>query len=214
MVDYASRLDSLAEFFGKENLIVRRFSRDSWVNGRIEDDFLHCIGIEDASAFEALETPANTSLQGNTIEIKRIINKDASFTPEDSTYLGNFLRDLAPESGQLYPCSMLSREEVQELLRKFEPGNTHVSDTYIGDGTPLFSDRLPELPKWQADNPYMMEDVIRFFSAVTVDLHRENESLSREVRELRSQVNTLRSFREKVKHPVRTLWNRLFHRNR
>jgi hypothetical protein len=67
----------------------------------------------------------------------------------------------------------------------------------------------------------MTEDVISFFSAVTVSLHRENEeqrmeinALKHELSVMRTQVNNLRSFREKIKHPFRTLFNKLFHRKK
>lgn len=224
LVDYAAKLDSLQKLFGKENLIVRRFSKDDWINGSIIDDFMHCIGLDRTDEFLPLTEQTNPGLQGNTTEIKRIINHETNFSPEESLYLGNFLRELAPESGRRYPCAMLSQEEIRELLHKFEKGNERVATEYIQDGKPLFSDEIKDLPKWQADNPYMMEDVIRFFSAVSIDLRRENAALRKETEVLRkelSQLQTtvkneqqnLRTFKYKVKHPLRALWARLFHRN-
>jgi hypothetical protein len=139
-------------------------------------------------------------------------------SPEDHTYLGNILRGQAADFRKRYPCCMMAPEEIQDFLKQYEDGNARVSTEYISDGKPLFTDKIKELPKWQADNPYMTEDVISFFSAVTTSLHHENEEQRREINNLRhelsvirTQVDNLRSFREKIKHPFRTLFKRTGH---
>jgi FtsZ-binding cell division protein ZapB len=232
VVNYAKRLDEISGFFGKENLIVRRYEPDSWYHGSIIEDFLHAIGIELTEDFLPPARMVNLSLQGNTIEIQRIINKDDTLTTNECVYFGKNLRRLAPESGQRYPCSMLSREETENLLKKFKTGNSRVAKEYIGDGKPLFSEEISDLPKWQPDNPYMTEDIIRFFAAVTIDLHRENEQLREETKQLRQETKQLlrenehlrqdvsslrkdlRTFKDKLKHPVRTLFHMLFRRHK
>jgi hypothetical protein len=211
VVNYAKRLDEISEIFGKENLIVRRYEPDSWYHGTVIEDFLHAVGVGLTGDFLPPDQMVNPSLQGNTIEIQRILNKDDTFTTKECIYLGKTLRRLAPEAGQRYACSMLSREETEELLHKFETGNDRVAKEYIGDGKPLFSEGISDLPKWQPDNPYMTEDVIRFFAAVTIDLHRENEKLRGEIQSLRRDFRT---FKDKLKHPVRTLFNLLFNRHK
>jgi hypothetical protein len=115
----------------------------------------------------------------------------------------------------------MSPEEIEEFLGRYEDGNNRVSAEYIGDGKPLFTDEIKNLPKWQTDNPYMTGDVISFFSAVTVSLHQKNEeqrteinNLRQELSVMRTQIDNLRSFREKIKHPFRTLFNKLFHRQK
>jgi hypothetical protein len=225
VVNYAERLDEISGFFGKENLIVRRYEPDSWYHGSIIEDFLHAIGIELTEDFLPPARMVNLSLQGNTIEIQRIINKDDTLTTNECVYLGKNLRRLAPESGERYSFSALSHEETENLLQKFEAGNAYVAKEYIGDGKPLFSEEISDLPKWQPDNPYMTEDIIRFFAAVTIDLHRETESLHqenkrllRENERLRQDVSSLRkdlrTFKDKLKHPVRTLFHKIFHRHK
>lgn len=237
ILDYASQIDEIAGFFGKENTIVRRFEPDSWVNGSIIDDFMHCIGLERTPDFVPLPQDVNPGLYGNTVEIKRIINKNSFFTRKENVFLGNILKELSAECGKQYPCTMLSPEETRSYLSMYEEGNTHVAEAYIGDGKPLFSDKVKELPKWQPDNPYMTEDIIRFFSAVSINLYRENEGFRSELSGLHSELSELRdeltglrgelcslqsavksekqslhTFKYKLKHPFRTIWNCLFHR--
>lgn len=237
ILDYAARIDEIAGFFGKENIIVRRFEPDSWINGSIIDDFMHCIGLEITDDFLPLPQDVNPGLYGNTVEIKRIINKNTSFTRKENVFLGDILKELSVECGKQYPCTMLSPEETRSYLSLYEEGNAYVAETYIGDGKPLFSDRVKELPKWQADNPYMTEDIIRFFSAVSIDLRRENKQVRSELSELRGELSELRgelsglqgelnslqsvieneqqhlsTFKDKLKHPLHTILNRLLHR--
>lgn len=218
VVKYATQLDSMAKIFGKENLIVRRFDSGDWVNGDIIEDFMNCIGLSVTEEYQPLEKNANTGLQGNTTEMKRIINKDTTFTGEEVSYLGSILRSLSYEAGKRYPSSALSQEEIRKLLEIFKEENDRAAEEYMQDGKPMFSDEIKDLPKWQADNPYMQEDMIRFFSAVAIDLRRENRELRDEIKELRAAMKeerkNLSTFKYKLHHPLRTIWNRLFHRRK
>jgi hypothetical protein len=218
MLDYARRLDYLAEVFGKENLIVRRFDPKSWIHGSVIDDFMHCIGIDNTEDFISLTGKENPGLDENTTEIKRILSKNMDFTMEEGTYFRNVLLDLSVDAEDQRPrYSMLSAQEREELLKHFEADNAHIADTYVCDGKPLFSNSIKDEPKWTPDNPYMLEDVIRFFSTVTIDLRRENQSLQKDLITMHAQLekerNDLRTFKYKLKHPFRTLWNRIFHKN-
>lgn len=215
VLDYASKLDRMAELFGKENLIVRRFEPGSWVHHSIIHDFMDCIGLELTEEFTLPSRMVNPGLSGNNAEIKRIINRESSFSKEENTFLTGFLKELSPESGERYPCSMLSGEETRTLLNKYAAGNARVASEYIKDRRPLFSEDISDLPRWEKDNPYMTEDIIRFFSSVSISLRRENESLRQEIQELRQTIKddqkNFRMFKSRLKHPFRTIWNRMFH---
>lgn len=214
ILDYAARIDEIAGYFGKENVIVRRFEPESWIKGSIIDDFMHCIGLEVTEDFVPLPNDSNLGLYGNTVEIKRIINKNTSFAREENVFFGHILKDMSVESGKRYPCNMLSPEETRTFLERYAEGNAHVANVYIHDGKPLFSDRVKNLPKWQPDNPYMTEDIIQFFSQVSINLYRENQALRSDLTKLQTQFEreqqNLRTFKNKLKHPFRTLWCRIF----
>lgn len=214
VLDYAAKLDQTAQIFGKENLIVRRFDPESWVRHSIYHDFMDCIGLELTEEFLLPAQMVNPGLTENHTEIKRIINKDVSFSKEDNAYLSGFLTSLSARTEKEYFCSMLSPEETRALLGRYASGNLRVASEYIGDGKPLFSEEVSGLPKWDKDNPYMDEDMIRFFAAVSIGLHRENEELKQELLALRQAVQedrqNLRKFKEKLRHPLHTLWNQTF----
>lgn len=217
-LQYATTLDDISQYFGKENLIVRRFDRSDWKNGSIIDNFMDCIGLVHTDEYNELPEDVNPSLSENMAQIKRIINKNPAFSQEENAYLGRFLRNLSPESSKQYPCSMLSTDETRAFLEQFAEENERVVTDYIRDGRPLFSDEIKDLPKWQADNPYMLEDLIHFFSSVSIDLHRENECLKAELADLKKTVANeqylFRAFKQKLKHPLRTILNRIFHRTK
>ena len=238
ILEYASRLDELAAVFGRDRLTVRRYEKNSWKNGLIIDDFLACIGLEHTADFQDLETFKNPSLSENTVEIKRIINKETSFSQEENKYLYHFLREISADSTAAYPCSMLSASEAEELLHRFDDENARVAKEYIRDGKPLFAPVSGDKVKWMPDNPYLREDIIRFFSLATVDLKRENTQLKSDLDDLKNELSDLRqelsdlkkqtseqkktilrnhqqflTFKAKLKRPLRTLFGRLFHHN-
>ena len=245
ILEYASRLDELAAVFGRDQLTVRRYEKSSWKNGLIIDDFLACIGLEHTADFEELEALKNPSLSENTVEIKRIINKEPSFSQDENRYLYHFLREISADSSAAYPCSMLSKDEANELLHQFDGENARVAEEYICDGNPLFSRTPGETVKWSPDNPYLREDIIRFFALATVDLKRENTQLRSDLDDLKNELADLKqeltdtkqalsnlkkqtseqkktilrnhqqflTFKAKLKHPIRTLLDRLFHNN-
>lgn len=215
LLEYASRLDEIADILGKDSLIVRSFEPDSWLNDSLIDDFLHCIGLEHTEDFADSPADFNPSLSENMTYIKRLINMDASASKKDLSYLGQFLRELSASSCAQYPCSMLSVEETEDLLARFAQENASVKERYFSDDGPLFSGQIKPLPKWQPDNPYLYEDTVRFFSSAIMDLHRENQALRKDLIELQNMVHNeqhlFRVFKAKLKHPFRTFVNRLFH---
>ncbi|MDD6038133.1 MAG: hypothetical protein PUD20_04985 [bacterium] len=230
-LQYADTLDEISDIFGRDNLIVRRYDRSFWKNESIVDDFLDCIGLTHTAEYIDLPREINTSLSENMAQIKRIINKEQSFSKEENAFLLQFMRDLSPESEKQYPCSMLSADETRAFLAQFTEGNDRVAKEYLHDEKPLFSTEINELEKWNPDNPYMIEDLIRFFSAVSMNLRRENnrlqdelirtrtdlKRLNEEISDLRTVVKNeqrlFRLFKYKLKHPFRAILNRIFHRS-
>ena len=161
---------------GKENLIVRRFDAESWRDGSIIHDFMHEIGIDVTPEFHELEKNANLSLDKNTTEIKRILNQEESFTMKEISYMGKFLKKISENLlSRRITQKCLSKEELQQFLKKYETENERIAREYIGDGHPLFSNEVKDLPKWNPQNEKMQEEIIQFFAAVTMDLKKTNE---------------------------------------
>ena len=131
------------------------------------------------------------------------------FDAKQIAYMGNFLREISKNEKKKEPASMLSKEEVQQFLKKYADGNKRVAEEYIGDGAPAFSETVEDLPKWSPHNDAMPQDAFRFFTAVIADIYRENEEQKTEIRELKKEVESLKMFRDKIKHPSKIILNKL-----
>lgn len=225
MFAYGKKLDEIAEVIGKENLIVRRFAPYDWKDGSVIHDFMQAIGLDVTDAYHEDEEPVNLRLNKNETEIKRILNGCPEFSKKELAYMENVLREISAEYAEEPKTSMLTAAQRQQFLETYAAENMWAAE-YIGDGKPLFSTEIEDLPKWSASNDGMTESVIRFFSALFMELRRENERQEAELLRLRREnerqtveieklqddVAMLRRFRIKVKHPFRTVLNRLLHR--
>ena len=131
-----------------------------------------------------------------------------------------FFREVAladtAAAGDQYPCAWFSQEEAKQYLQQFEEGNQKIVDEYLKDGRPLFSDKIKDLPKWEPDNPFFKEDMIRVSAMSDLELlHRieelqtQNARMEAQLEQLEKKVERLetetRRFKETLKHPLRSL---------
>lgn len=203
-LNYYEKLERMASVVGKENITVRRFEREHFVGGTIYEDFLSVFGLSLTDEYSVSQEVRNIGLYGNTHEIKRVLNS----LPEikDSKVQGFIVKcllDFSKISQKEYPSEMLSKEEVEAFLAKYGSGNRKVAEEYLHEpGAELFDNTVKDLPKWEKDNPYMIDDLIRFTGSMGIRLHQENQELKKEVAELRRFVNH-------VRHPFKTVFRRI-----
>lgn len=208
-LDYYKKLETIADVLGKENIIVRIFEKERFEGGSIYSDFLKTVGLELTSEYQIRQSVKNMGLAGNTHEIKRVLNSLPEISERDTN---NFLRDILLDCSEIskkeYPCSMFSREEAKEFMAQYQKSNQCVLREYLKeDGEELFHTDIPDLPKWEKDNPYMQEDIIRFVGMSTIhlldEMKKENEKLKEEQEKLKCEFQ---EFRYKVKHPFFALY--------
>lgn len=201
-LDYYAALERISAVIGKENVIVRRFDKKSFYGGRIQADFLHCIGLEMNGEFQILQENVNMRLSGNMPEIKRILNTMPEMDAKENWFFWQALLTCSELSEKVYPCSVFSPEETAEFLARYEEGNRRITEEYLGEtGTALFREEIRNAPKWEKDNPYMQEDLIRFIGATNLLLLRRMEE---ENAKLRQELNTLKDY---LKHPVKAAFH-------
>ena len=203
-VDYYAALEKIAGALGRENVIVRRFQMQDFYGGTIQADFLHCMGLDLTEDFRVETEFANLKLSGNAPEIKRILNSLPNQTQKEKDFFKKTLKTCSPVFDEEYPCSPFSAKEAAEYVSRFEEGNRKVAEEYLGEpkGTPLFSGEYKETLKWEKDNPYMQDDVIRFVGETNRELLRRLEEQKKEIDRLQKE---LRNLKESFKHPLRTL---------
>lgn len=197
---YASHLKKLAAFFGKKNLIVRRFDPKRFAGGTIYSDFLQAVGLELTKEYHIEQAAKNTRLAGNTHEIQRVLNGMPGMNAAFHSFFRRALLSYADLSGEYYPCEMFSKAEAETFMKQYEEENREVSEEYF-NGEELFDMSWKDVPKWEKDNPQMQDDLIRFVGACCMQLAEDN-------RDLKSRVEWLGKSREGLRHPVYTMMKR------
>lgn len=199
-LDYYGKLKKLSAIVGKENITVRRFEKGRFEGGSIFSDFLSVFHLPLTEEYKFPGEARNTGLYGNTHEIKRVLNSLPQMEDrKQNRYMRDILRDCSKISGEKYPNEMWSKEEISAFLEEYRMDNEKVAEEYLNEpGTDLFDDTIADLPKWQKDNPYMTDDLIRFFGVAVLRLHQENLELKQQLK--KQSENTELSF-YKIKHP-------------
>lgn len=206
--DYDKGLRHIENSLGRENIIVRRFDRKEFYGGSIQADFLHALGLELTDEFSLEEDFQNLNLrlQGNNLEIKRVINGIPTMTVQEATHFQQVLLSCSEKSNEEYPCTMFSPEEAKALLQRYEAGNNRIAEDYFHDGKPLFDMTIRNTVKWERNNPYFDNDVVRFAATSDLQLLREITQLQQEVKSLRQEIKGLK---QALKHPIRTVLQKL-----
>ena len=120
--------------------------------------------------------------------MKRIINEIGDFDRDDDRLIRNILYDDSEISKTQVVSEVFSKQEAEEFLRKYEQSNMQVAQTYFDDGMPLFDNTVPDIPKYDRNNPYMIEDVLRFAAIGIKYLRREQAASGEQIRELQRRA--------------------------
>ncbi len=187
-LDYFKKLERIRKVVGMDHMIVCKYDRESFLGGSLYADFLHRIGLEFTDAYEVAQQEANKSLLGNTAEMKRIINEIGDFDRDDDRLIRNILYDDSEISKNQVIAEVFSKEEAESFLRKYDQSNAKVAETYFDDGKPLFDNTVPDIPKYDRNNPYMMEDILRFAAIGLKYLRRDQAAAGGQIRELQKQL--------------------------
>ena len=200
-LNYATKLDGIAKVFGKDAIIVRRFDFSYFEDQSIYKDFMKVIGLGWKEEFLLPEeTNNNQGLKGNTFEIKRILNEIPDMDEEVLRQLGMVLKNCSKMYGSEYRYHMFSKEERAELMQQFQEENDRVAREYIQDGEPLFPEITKELPKWTWNNPYLHQDIIRFWAMAYSELFQKQQLLEQEVKALKQQKTVTERIYNKYKN--------------
>lgn len=190
-MNYATHLKKIAAFWGEKNIIVRRFEPKRFKNGSVYADFLDAVGLQLTDEYRIEQSERNTRLSGNTHEIQRVLNGMPEMTPVYHSFFRRALLSYADLSGKEYPCEMFSKEEAETFLQQYREENEQVSELYF-NGEPLFEAGWKDIPKWEKENPYMQDDLIRFVGACCMQLVEENRMLLNRIEELEGKKKAVK----------------------
>lgn len=196
-LDYYGKLERLAAAVGKEHITVRRFDSSHFEGGSIYSDFLSIFDIALTEEYKVSQDIRNIGLYGNTHEIKRVLNSFPWMKDEKiRKYIVEILQDDSVMSKEEYPCEMYSGEEIRELLESYKESNQKVAREYLKEGadSDLFEYSVSDLPKWEKDNPYMTNDLIRILGIVMLHQYQYEQELEK-----------INHFVRNIKHPFQAM---------
>lgn len=214
--DYYKTLKCAADVLGRENIIARRYDRKHLKGGDSREDFLDVLGLSLTPDYVMDDVINNTRLSLNQCEIKRIINDLPGTTLWEDRYIQEILLQFSNLSENDYPCSVWSKSDAMGFMEKFREDNDKAAEEFIGDGKPLFEDKYPDSELWKKDNPYLIDDVIRYAAMSNLMLTRRIQQLEEAVQDMEQRIqkqqddiSNFNLFRDRVKHPVKTVFDKI-----
>lgn len=206
VLNYAKRLQEFESYVGKENLIVRKYERGSFLGktGTIFSDFLDALGLEWTDEFVIQKEVVNESIGDNYVEILRVLNQlvteGGGFDRYASDFFGQNAVMCSRTGQQENRYSMFSQEEQKAVWKKYEKSNESVKKAYFPKDQELFTDTLTSHPRWTKDNPQMQEDIVLYFGTMLLQQQREHMQFQKDVQErLQDQEEQIKQLQTIIK---------------
>ncbi|MCB1679324.1 MAG: hypothetical protein KDI16_11645 [Halioglobus sp.] len=136
-VDYCQLLNTWAEVFGRENLLIRPYEPQQWRGGAIARDFCTVTGLPD---LRGAASDSNTSLGATQLCIKRALNRvgyDKAWN-DDVVQLLLQLHPEPPTPNLIY----VNRRLYDNYRRQWRRVNASLSEQFL-QGRPLFTEDIP-----------------------------------------------------------------------
>lgn len=211
VINYYEHLENIAGVVGKNNIVVRIFERDKFEgNGNtIQSDFLKVIGLDMTDDFYVSDQRDNVTLSLNACEVKRIINTLPDCDGSTHFFAKQITEKAAIGASSEYKSDWFSIEERKQFLEQCQESNEKIAREYLGkeDGI-LFNQDIKQVEKWDPHNPYMYEEVVRFFGEMTLvqqksikelkqKLTDQNKKNQTQIKQLKDQIKEEKAERKK-----------------
>ena len=162
-VNYRKICEHWASFFGKENIIVKPYECQQFVNHDLFADFLSIFGIDKISEFTIPQSNHNPSLSAEAIYFKRLLNQleiDKRTKSKTQKPLTEFSVMKSKEK-KSREYTLLSPSEKKALLERYAESNAWVALEYLNrPNQPLFYAPLPKADDEWAPLAEMTEKTI------------------------------------------------------
>lgn len=189
-LDYAKRLDEIAQAVGKENIIVRAYEKQQYYGGTILSDFLHIFDIELTEEFVLPKQAINVSLDGACLEAKRLLNYNKLYTTKMNFVVPMLTAVQQEKMGETgySTAKYFSNEEHEEFLKKYEEGNRKVAREYMGreDGI-LFRDEVVLSGDGKAAT-YTSKELVQILGEVIAQQQEIISEKEKEIEEFKAPV--------------------------
>ncbi|MGN1131166.1 MAG: hypothetical protein ACI4Q8_07430 [Ruminococcus sp.] len=193
-LDYYTRLNDIAKFMGKENIIVRVYEKQQWggTQNNLISDFFNAVGLELTDDFVTPEkSVVNISISGKYLAFKRYMNRyperQAKSLKKDCLYRALGKLTYKNASNTNYGKNVfLTQEETLNYLDRFKEQNELVAKEYLGreDGVLFMDEILVDEQKAE----YTLEDFLEVANEVFTYQDEELEKEKALVRELKQTI--------------------------
>lgn len=207
-LDYYDMLEKIADYVGKDNIIVRRFDAERFIGGDLYTDFIDALGLTYSEEYHIKSEMRNISLTRNNNEIKRILNRLPELDADGNAMFRQMLVEQSEYQEEDDMYSMFSEEERTVFLTKYHEGNIQIAKEYLGEEE-LFFPKDGKKKKWNPYDGYMLEDVILFFGSLALRMEQELKEQKTQLKEQKRQINGIRNI---IKHPIGAIGRKLFSR--
>jgi hypothetical protein len=173
-VDLASDLDYLPwlrrfeRTFGRDNLVVRVYDRDSLVGGSTLSDFVSAVGLAELPSDETSKVDANPSLDFVNLRLKLLVNGLGLASTKSKNGLYRMFQEAlqAPDSSG---AGLAIPSALQESLRKrYAKNNRKVFSRYIGGSERQFRfrDLSSEVTRRSSDELAVVFEIVDSWASV------------------------------------------------
>lgn len=130
-LDYFQELRKIEGVVGYENLIVRVYEKGQFEgkNHDLFSDYLRAVGLEYTGAFKPLKNNMNSSLYGNYVEIRRILNENDEYRH----LMGDPALPAIRKASERYDKQpvVFDGKARQEFLNQYQESNAKVASRYL-----------------------------------------------------------------------------------
>lgn len=203
---YYRHLNKISRYIPKEHIIVRPFERGQFEGEEhsLYSDFLKAVGLTLTEEYQKQSISDNFGLDGNFIEIKRLVNTVAEYRelPGDPLCYPILNASIQKtKEGKIPKTSQFAYEDQIAFMKQFEEENRLVAEEYLGrkDGR-LFLEPIRELPKWEISEKTMPEDLVLAMTRAFAKQQKDLLELREAVWELRATTTELRRELDRIKN--------------
>lgn len=195
-LDYCAYMDMLSAVFGKESLIIRVYEKGQYQGPEhtLHSDFLDIFGLTLSDGFVIRQEVYNTSLDGSSIELRRILNGIPEVNDKDHVLKDSVAEILKANGFSVPPVrySLFAPGEQKAFLDYYSESNSRLAKEYLGreDGV-LFYDKLTELPEGTEDERGLLRDTILLAGQAVSLLEHENRQLKKQLHSLKKSHSAL-----------------------
>lgn len=175
-LDYYAVLEKIAQAVGRENIIVRPYENGQFQNQNIVDDFMGILGLHTDQSFALSEKNFNPPISNPALELKRQMN--ASAKAEQKIMNGCFYDILMQdgiERAENGECahfkSLLSYQQRQEVMQRFEEGNRKIARYYLNreEGKLFFEEDNVNMQANAVSGEELLKQTIRVFTSAFLE---------------------------------------------